>query len=327
MEATSSAALVTMVVVIAAAAISTASGTALLQYNFYGSSCPKAEEAVRNATQKIISDDPTMGAAFVRLFFHDCFVRGCDASILLDQSNSNPQPEKLAIPLRGYAQVNTIKAAVEAVCPGVVSCADILAYAARDSAAASGGFAFAMPGGRRDGPVSNLNDIPGNLPAPNMQVQDLIASFGSKGLSAADLVALSGAHSFGQTHCSFVTPRLYPAVDATMNATFAAALKAVCPPPSQGGGGTLLNNNRVTDPNKLSNQYYTNLATGQVMFTSDQTLTSSNTTNKMVQDNAADPIAWMARFAGAMLKMGGIQVLTGTQGEIRRVCGATNGGN
>ncbi|AQK41941.1 peroxidase 2 [Zea mays] len=327
MAATSSAALVTMVVVIAAAAISTASGTALLQYNFYGSSCPKAEEAVRNATQKIISDDPTMGAAFVRLFFHDCFVRGCDASILLDQSNSNPQPEKLAIPLRGYAQVNTIKAAVEAVCPGVVSCADILAYAARDSAAASGGFAFAMPGGRRDGSVSNLNDIPGNLPAPNMQVQDLIASFGSKGLSAADLVALSGAHSFGQTHCSFVTPRLYPAVDATMNATFAAALKAVCPPPSQGGGGTVLNNNRVTDPNKLSNQYYTNLATGQVMFTSDQTLTSSNTTNKMVQDNAADPIAWMARFAGAMLKMGGIQVLTGTQGEIRRVCGATNGGN
>ena len=89
----------------------------------------------------------------------------------------------------------------------------------------------------------------------------------------------------------------------------------------------MLNNNRVTDPNKLNNQYYSNLATGQVMFTSDQTLTSSNTTNKMVQDNAANPIAWMARFAGAMVKMGGIQVLTGTQGEIRRVCGATNSGN
>jgi len=38
-----------------------------------------------------------------------------------------------------------------------------------------------------------------------------------------------------------------------MNATFAQGLKAVCP--SQGGGGTVLNNNRVTDPNKLSNQY------------------------------------------------------------------------
>ena len=63
-----------VIMVIAAAALSMASGTAL-QYNFYSSSCPEAEEAVRNATQKIIYNDPTMGAAFVRLFFHDCFVR------------------------------------------------------------------------------------------------------------------------------------------------------------------------------------------------------------------------------------------------------------
>jgi peroxidase len=218
-----------------------------------------------------------------------------------------------------------IKGAVEAECQGVVSCADILAYAARDSAILSGGFGFAMPGGRRDGFVSNSNNIFGNLPGPNMQVQDLITSFNNKGLSSTDLVALSGAHSFGQTHCSFVTPRLYPTVDTTMNGSFAQGLMAVCP--SQGGGGTVLNNNRVTDPNRLSNQYYTNLATGQVMFTSDQTLTSNATTNKMVQDNAADPVAWMARFAAAMVKMGGIQVLTGNQGEIRRVCGATNSGN
>jgi len=322
--ATSTCQALVIILIAVAAAMSTASGTAL-QYDFYKSSCPKAEEAVRNATQKIISNDPTMAAAFVRLFFHDCFVRGCDASILLDQSNSNSQPEKLAIPLRGYAEVNMIKGAVEAECQGVVSCADILAYAARDSAILSGGFGFAMPGGRRDGFVSNSNNIFGNLPGPNMQVQDLITSFNNKGLSSTDLVALSGAHSFGQTHCSFVTPRLYPTVDTTMNGSFAQGLMAVCP--SQGGGGTVLNNNRVTDPNRLSNQYYTNLATGQVMFTSDQTLTSNATTNKMVQDNAADPVAWMARFAAAMVKMGGIQVLTGNQGEIRRVCGATNSGN
>jgi len=63
-----------VIMMIAAAAMTTVSGMAL-QYNFYSSSCPKAEEAVRNATLKIISNDPTMGAAFVRLFFHDCFVR------------------------------------------------------------------------------------------------------------------------------------------------------------------------------------------------------------------------------------------------------------
>ncbi|CAM0150269.1 unnamed protein product [Urochloa decumbens] len=307
----------------AAVLISTASGT--LQYGFYSSSCPKAEEAVRNATVKIIAANPTMGAALVRLFFHDCFVKGCDASILLDQSNSNPQPEKLAIPLRGYDAVNTIKSAVESICPGVVSCADILAYAARDSAMVSGGFTFNMPGGRRDGIVSDLNNIFGNLPAPNMQVQQLVSSFAAKGLTAGDLVALSGAHSFGETHCSFVTPRLYPTLDTAMNTSFGVALQNVCP--QSGNGGTVLDNNMVTDPNKLSNQYYGNVIAGKVMFTSDQTLTSDATTAKMVQDNAANAVAWMARFAGAMVKMGGIEVLTGTQGEIRKVCGATNSGS
>ncbi|RLN29918.1 peroxidase P7-like [Panicum miliaceum] len=282
-----------LLVALAAAVLSTASAT--LQYDFYSSSCPQAEEA------------------------------GCDASILLDQSNSNPQPEKLAIPLRGYDAVNTIKAAVEAVCPGVVSCADILAYAARDSAMISGGFTFAMPGGRRDGLASDLNDIPASIPSPSMQVQQLISSFGAKGLSAVDLVALSGAHSFGQTHCSFVTPRLYPSLDRTMDKAFGGALQNECP--RRGPGGTVLNNNVVTDPNALTNQYYKNVIARQVMFTSDQTLTSSAATAKMVQDNAADPVAWMARFAGAMVKMGGIEVLTGNQGEIRKVCGATNSGS
>nr|CAB3460117.1 unnamed protein product [Digitaria exilis] len=307
----------------AAVLTSTASGT--LQYNFYSSSCPKAEEAVRNATVKIISGDRTMGAAIVRLFFHDCFVTGCDASILLDQSNSNPQPEKLAIPLRGYDAMNTIKAAVEAVCPGVVSCADVLAFAARDSVMVSGGFTFSMPGGRRDSLVSDMSNIFGSLPTPNMQVQQLVSSFGAKGLTSDDLVALSGAHSFGQTHCSFVTPRLYPTVDPTLNATYAGKLRSLCPQNS--GGGKVLNNNNVTDPNVLSNQYYRNLGTGEVLFTSDQTLTSDAGTAKMVLDNAASPVMWMAKFAGAMVKMGGIQVLTGTQGEVRKVCGATNSGS
>jgi peroxidase len=60
-----------------------------------------------------------------------CTAQGCDGSILLDAGG-----EKSAGPnansLRGFEVIDTIKASVEAKCPGVVSCVDILALAARD---------------------------------------------------------------------------------------------------------------------------------------------------------------------------------------------------
>ncbi|KAL6607886.1 hypothetical protein ACP70R_040949 [Stipagrostis hirtigluma subsp. patula] len=329
MEMASSAMTCNLAVLLAAvmaAALSTPSmAQHPLQYNFYSSTCPQAEAMVRNVTEGIIRKDRTMGAALVRLFFHDCFVRGCDASILLDPSSSNPSTEKKAIALRGYDAVNQIKAAVEAACPGVVSCADILAFAARDSAIVSGGFtSFAMPAGRRDGNVSKFFEVLQNMPSPVFKLQDLIKSFAAKGLNADDLVTLSGAHSFGQAHCSSFNGRLYPSVDPTMNATFGAALRTVCPAPGSNAGDPVVNNNRVTDPDTLSNQYYSNLRSGQVLFVSDQQLMNTTDMAAKVASNAADPAAWMARFAAALVKMGRIQVLTGTAGEVRKVCYATN---
>lgn len=62
--------------------------------------------------------------------------QGCDGSILLDDT-ANFTGEKTAAPnansLRGFDVVDTIKSQLESQCPGVVSCADILAVAARDS--------------------------------------------------------------------------------------------------------------------------------------------------------------------------------------------------
>lgn len=68
-------------------------------------------------------------------------MQGCDASVLLDRIDGG-KSERDAAPnrsLRGFGAVDKIKARLEKQCPGTVSCADILALAARDSLVLVGG--------------------------------------------------------------------------------------------------------------------------------------------------------------------------------------------
>lgn len=143
---------------------------AQLSPGIYDKSCPYLVQIVRKQVTMALKAEIRMAASLIRLHFHDCFVnvciviltsfsvkylfdvkillellqtlvtsllawtfQGCDASVLLDGADS----EKLSIPnansARGFEVVDTIKDAVENACPGVVSCADILTLAARES--------------------------------------------------------------------------------------------------------------------------------------------------------------------------------------------------
>ncbi|VAH98906.1 unnamed protein product [Triticum turgidum subsp. durum] len=297
--------------------------SAELPYNFYSSSCPNAEETIKNTVYNLIDGNPSIAAALIRMHFHDCFVMGCDASILLDSSNANPQPEKSAIPLAGYEAVDKIKAAVEAVCPLTVSCADILAFAARDSVSKSAGFSYHVRSGRRDGNVSKAFSVFTNMPSPFFGIEDLVNSFTNKGLNLDDLVALSGAHSIGVAHCSGFTNRLYPEVDTTMDAAYATDLKKTCPQPVHGAPDPVVNNS-VVAPTTLSNQFFKNVVARRVLFTSDAALLTRNDTRAKVEESAADSLLWKVRFAASMVKMGNIKVLTGTNGQVRKFCRAVN---
>lgn len=62
-------------------------------------------------------------------------VKGCDASVIIASPNGDAEKdakENLSLPGDGFDTVIKAKEAVEAACPNVVSCADILALATRD---------------------------------------------------------------------------------------------------------------------------------------------------------------------------------------------------
>uniref|UniRef100_A0A2N9ENR1 peroxidase n=1 Tax=Fagus sylvatica TaxID=28930 RepID=A0A2N9ENR1_FAGSY len=108
-----------------------------LRYDFYRENCPQAESIVRTSMARLYSQHSNVSAALLRLFFHDCFIEGCDASVLLDDSNGdkNRSIERQAIPnqtLKGFDQIDFIKEELEKACPGVVSCADVVSIATRD---------------------------------------------------------------------------------------------------------------------------------------------------------------------------------------------------
>ncbi|KAI3726522.1 hypothetical protein L1987_66320 [Smallanthus sonchifolius] len=180
---------------------------------FYDQSCPQVTNIVRTIVAQAVAQDPRMAASLLRLHFHDCFVKGCDASILLDSGGTrNVISEKGSIPnsnsARGFEVIDEIKAALEAACPQTVSCADILALAARDSTV-SGGPSWEVPVGRRDSFGASLHGSNHNIPAPNNTFETILTKFKIHGLNMVDLVALSGSHTIGNARCTSFKQRLY----------------------------------------------------------------------------------------------------------------------
>jgi hypothetical protein len=121
---------------VARAAAASNSRSDSFKFGFYDESCPDAEKIVTSVVEAQFRSNPGIVAGVLRMHFHDCFVDGCDGSVLLDPTTSNPKPEKTAFPnlsLRGFEVIDEAKKKLEAACPGIVSCADIVAFAARDS--------------------------------------------------------------------------------------------------------------------------------------------------------------------------------------------------
>ncbi|KAF3794264.1 Peroxidase 18 [Nymphaea thermarum] len=259
-----------------------------LSFDFYAGSCPNVELLVRNTVRSAAAFDQTAPAKLLRLVFHDCMVEGCDGSVLLE-GNGTERADPANASLGGFQVVDSIKNLLEFLCPGTVSCADILALAARESMA---------------------------------QV------FSSKGLSMEDLVTLSGAHTIGTAHCRAFGDRFGEdakgrpiPVDSSMDRDYAEQLISQCPP--NVNPDVTVNNDPATAM-VFDNVYYQNLMRGRGLFHSDSELSIDGRTRDQVQFFAQNQEAFFQSWANSFVRLTNVGVKTGDEGEIRRICGAVN---
>ncbi|CAN1810955.1 Peroxidase 27 [Linum perenne] len=125
---------------------------------------------------QVMSVAPSLSGPLLRMQFHDCFIRGCDASVLIDSTKNN-QAEKDAIPnlsLRGTK-----------------------------------GLRWEVETGRKDGRISIMNEALFGLIPPSANISFLISGFKAVGLSVKDLIYnFTGKGDVDPTLDSEYIPRL-----------------------------------------------------------------------------------------------------------------------
>ncbi|KAM7520410.1 hypothetical protein LguiB_019372 [Lonicera macranthoides] len=306
--------------------------SAQLRQNYYATTCPNVETIVRNVVNTKFKQTFVTVPATLRLFFHDCFVQGCDASVIISSSGRNKaekdHPDNLSLAGDGFDTVIKAKAAVDAIpsCRNKVSCADILTMATRDVIALSGGPSYAVELGRLDGLSSTASSVNGKLPQANFNLNQLNSLFAANGLTQTDMIALSAAHSLGFSHCNKFSNRIYNftrqnPVDPTLNKAYATQLQSMCP---RNVDPRIAINMDPNTPRTFDNVYFKNLQQGKGLFTSDQVLFTDTRSKPTVNTWASNSAAFQNAFVTAMTKLGRVGVKTGRNGNIRRDCGAFN---
>ncbi|KAH0455114.1 hypothetical protein IEQ34_017038 [Dendrobium chrysotoxum] len=332
-----------------------------LRRDYYADICPNVENIVRTAVTAKFKETVVTIPGTLRLFAHDCFVRGCDGSILIASTPENTaerdHPDNLSIAGDGFDTVGRAKEAVDAVpqCENKVSCADILVMATRDVVYLAGGPSYEVELGRLDGLSSTSTSVNGKIPQASSNLDQLNAIFGALGLSQDDMIALSGAyinyykisysfinynsffliilifvksaHTLGFSHCSNFENRIRNfskdnPVDPTLNRTYAAQLQAQCP---TNVDSTLVVPLDPITPSRFDNQYFKNLQMGMGLLTSDQILYEDTRSRPTVRRWAKHSQLSAQSFVLAMTRMGRVGVKsTPGQGNVRRNCFAFN---
>ncbi|KAE9467829.1 hypothetical protein C3L33_00262, partial [Rhododendron williamsianum] len=282
-----------------------------LEYDFYHDTCPQAEKIIRSRVRRLYEIRSDVPPSLLRLVFHDCFIEGCDASVLLD-SIDGVDSEKESPPnetLKGFDIIEIIK---------------------------------------RDGELSFSELATYELPSPQDNLPNTIASFASRGFDERETVSLL-------VHCKFIANRLYNfdgtnEPDPTLDTNFLNHLRSRCnnslitlgsspslspssvddsPSPSSVDDSTsstssireaeveMDSEERGSDFGTL---YYRNLLQARGILYVDQQLTAGEETETWVRAYASDTSLFRRDFALAMRKLSNLGVLTAPMGQVRISC-------
>lgn len=137
----------------------------------------------------------------------------------------------------------------------------------------------------------------------------------------------------GIGHCVLFSDRLWNFLgtgkpDPSMDLKLVVKLRKICPRgenPSRFGNTTGLDQGTIA---KFDNSYYKQLLLHHGIFRIDQNMADDNLTSSLVRSYAlapgSPPKNFTTAFGPAIVKMGTLSVLTGQQGEIRKVCSRIN---
>ncbi|CAL4904604.1 unnamed protein product [Urochloa decumbens] len=173
--------------------------------------------------------------------------------------------------------------------------------------------------GRRDSMTASLDAANNDIPTPTFDLSDLTKSFSNKGLSATDMIALSGGTLLGKLDVSISAVAYTVKVTLThplqhhSNQIVQIRLVTIISPP--------LN---ASTPYAFDNFYYKNLLNKKGVLHSDQQLFNGGSVDPQTTTYSSNMAKFFTDFSVAMVKMGNISPLTGSSGQIRKNCRKIN---
>ncbi|OIT34544.1 putative peroxidase 61 [Nicotiana attenuata] len=135
----------------------------------------------------------------------------------------------------------------------------------------------------------------------------------------------------GQAHCRFFYDRLYNfkgtgKPDPTMKRSTLVTLRSQCPKNSKTDSAVYFSPGYGSNYT-FSNTFYGKVLAHESVLRVDQQLSYGADTNELVNEFAQSLEQFRRAFTLSINRMGGLKVLTGKNGEIRRDCKFTNKNN